>query len=162
MSLQVFYPQMSNISKGFAAVLSIFSFFCLMSKLDSIVHGTLYHYGLRFSFEWANEYWVTYTAIFIAFSLIIGLFYWLGSNRTVDDLKISIALVATVNILMMGGLADIIFFIFWGGGLPPNDITWWWVPWNSLFGVWNSSMQIIFVIAALSITTFLWIRMIEK
>jgi hypothetical protein len=27
--------------------------------LDNIVHGTLYYYGLQFSYEWANPYWMT-------------------------------------------------------------------------------------------------------
>jgi hypothetical protein len=28
-----------------------------VSMLDKIVHGTLYDYGLQFSYEWANPYW---------------------------------------------------------------------------------------------------------
>jgi len=28
-----------------------------LTLLDNIVHGTLYNYGLQFSYEWANPYW---------------------------------------------------------------------------------------------------------
>ena len=52
--------------------------------------------------------------------------YWLGSNRTLKDLKISLGLFATVNILMIGGLQDLMFFTFWTNGLPPDNVVWWW------------------------------------
>ena len=29
----------------------------LLSKIDGIVHGELYNYGLQFSFAWASPYW---------------------------------------------------------------------------------------------------------
>jgi len=128
-----------------------------MSRIDFIVHGTLYRYGLRFSYEWANEYWFTYSATFIAFSGIIGLMYWLGSSKTVKDLKISVGLVVTVNILMIGGLQDVLFYVLWCGGLPANDVVWWWIPWSHFFGTWNSLMQIILTSFTFSTTAFLWI-----
>lgn len=28
-------------------------------RLDNIVHGTLYNYGLQFNYEWASPYWMT-------------------------------------------------------------------------------------------------------
>jgi len=31
--------------------------YCL-TLLDNIVHGTLYNYGLQFSYDWANPYWM--------------------------------------------------------------------------------------------------------
>ncbi|MFQ6068628.1 MAG: hypothetical protein ACE5KD_03695 [Candidatus Bathyarchaeia archaeon] len=153
---------MPSALKGFAVALSIFTFFCLMSRIDFIVHGTLYRHGLQFSYEWANEYWAIYTAIFVVFSVIIGVIYWLGSNKSVEDLKFSIALIATVNILMIGGLQDIMVYVFWAGGLPPNNVVWWWVPWNYLLGTWNSFMQIILATLTVFLTVFLWIRMLRK
>ncbi|MCK4482489.1 hypothetical protein KAU55_04635 [Candidatus Bathyarchaeota archaeon] len=153
---------MSNALKGLAIALSILSFFCLMSRIDFIVHETLYHYGLQFSYKWANEYWEAYTATFIAFSVIIGIVYWFGSNKTVKDLRISLGLVVTVNILMIGGLQDIMFYVFWNGGLPPNDVIWWWVPWSHLLGMWNSSMQIVFTAFTLLVTVFLWTKLFGK
>jgi hypothetical protein len=133
-----------------------------MSKIDFIVHETLYHHGLQFSYEWAIDYWVVYNVTFVAFSIIISLMYWLGSTKTVRDLKFSLALLATVNILMIGGLQDIMFYVFWAGGLPPNDVVWWWTPWSYLLGTWTSLTQIIFTTLTLFTTIFLWIHMIAK
>lgn len=142
--------------------LSVLSFFCLMSRIDFIVHRTLYHYGLKFSYEWANEYWITYTATFILFSVVMGLMYWLSSNKTAKDLKISFGLIVTINLLMIGGLQDVMFYVLWAGGLPPNNVTWWWVPWARLFGIWNSLTQVILTVFASSITAFLWINIFRK
>ncbi len=152
---------MPNTLKGFAVAVSIFSFFCLMSRIDFIVNNILYGYGLQFSYVWANEYWTTYTCTFIAFSLAIGLVFWLSSGKTIRDLEISIGLIATVNLLMIGGLADIMFYIFWSGGLPPNGVNWWWISWSHVFGIWTSSMQIHLFIMVLSIVLVLWTRIIR-
>src|SRR5512139_2328853 len=41
----------------------------LMLKIDSIVHVTLYDYGLQFSTEWANPYWVAARIIYVLLTL---------------------------------------------------------------------------------------------
>jgi hypothetical protein len=153
---------MPSVPKSISIAASIFAFFGLMSRMDSIVHGTLYRYGLQFSYEWANEYWATYGAIFMVFSTAIGLMYWLSSSKSGRDLRFSLGLVITVNILWIGGLADIMFYVFWGGGLPSNDINWWWIPWSHVFGTWTSSMQILTLILALGFTAFSWILILKK
>jgi hypothetical protein len=142
--------------------ISLFSFFCLMSKIDYIVHGTLYQYGLQFSFEWAIDYWIVYTVAFVAFSITVSLMYWLGSKKTTRDLKFSIALLVTVNILMISGLQDIMFYILWAGGLPPNNIIWWWIPWYNIVGTWTTSMQILSTSIGIATTILLWILLIHK
>ena len=38
---------------------TIVSVFYSLTLLDNIVHGSLYHYGLQFSYDWANPYWMT-------------------------------------------------------------------------------------------------------
>jgi len=88
--------------------------------------------------------------------------YWLGSNKTAKDLKFSFGLATTVILLLIGGLQDVMFFVFWDGGLPPNDVIWWWVPWQHLFGTWTSLMQLAFSIATLSIIVLLWARILGK
>ena len=113
---------MSRILKSTALGFLIFLFFCLMSGIDFIVHGILYNYGLHFSYEWALGYWVTYNLSFVAFSIAVSFSYWAGSSKTVKDLKLSIALIITVNALFLGCLQDIMFFVFWTGGFPPNNI----------------------------------------
>jgi hypothetical protein len=50
-------------------VLSIF----LFTRLDNIVRGDLYGYGLRFSYEWANQYW-NYMRLILGFlGIAIGM-----------------------------------------------------------------------------------------
>ena len=39
-------------------ILVVFSFF-FYERIDNIVHGELYSYGLIFSYDWANPYWAT-------------------------------------------------------------------------------------------------------
>jgi len=152
---------MRPIFKGVGVTLSIFLYFCLLSRIDFIVHRDLYHYGLRFSYEWANGYWITYFAAYAYFSIVIGFVYWLASNRTRNDLKISLGLIATVNLLLIGGLADIMFFSLWAGGLPPDSFMWWWLPWYQIFGVWTSSMQIALMALMSLVTVLMWIRIMS-
>ena len=129
--------------------------------MDFIVHGSLYHYGLQFSYEWANQYWITYFAAYAYFSIVIGFIYWLASNKTRKDLKVSIGLAATVTLLQIGGLADILFFTLWAGGLPPNNVAWWWMPWFKIFGVWTSSMQIVLMVLMSLAVVLMWTRILS-
>ena len=153
---------MRTFLKGFGVALSIFLYFCLLSRIDFIVHQDLYNYGLQFSYKWANEYWITYFASYAYFSIVIGFIYWLASNRTRNDLKISVGLIATVTLLQIGGLADIIFFSLWAGGLPPDSVTWWWMPWYPVFGVWTSSMQIVLMAFMSLIVAFMWTKILSS
>ena len=149
---------MKPVYKGLGVALSILLYFCLLSRLDFIVHQDLYRYGLQFSYEWANDYWITYFASYAYFSIVLGFIYWLASNRTRNDLKVSVGLAATVILLQIGGLADIIFFSLWAGGLPPDSVTWWWMPWYQIFGVWTSSMQIVLMAFMSLIVASMWIK----
>jgi hypothetical protein len=38
---------------------TVVSVFYSLTLLDNIVHGSLYNYGLTFSYDWANPYWMT-------------------------------------------------------------------------------------------------------
>jgi len=152
---------MKAVFKGLGVALSILLYFCLLSRIDFIVHRDLYRYGLQFSYEWANEYWITYFSSYAYFSIVIGFIYWLASKKTRNDLKVSAGLVVTVNLLQIGGLADIIFFSLWAGGLPPKSIMWWWTPWYQIFGVWTSSMQIIFMAFMSLVVASMWIKILD-
>lgn len=50
-----------------SVVSAVLAGLCLLA-IDSMIHGTLYHYGLQFSAEWANTYWLISR---IAFSLLV-------------------------------------------------------------------------------------------
>jgi hypothetical protein len=149
-------------SKCFIISILVFSFFCLMSRIDFIVHGVLYSYNLRFSYEWANEYWIIYGSLFVLFSVVMALMYWWSSNKTSRDAKISMGLFATINLLVIGGLEDLMLYVFWANGLPPNNVVWWWIPLCGLLGTWNSSMQVAFFALSCSILVSLWFYVLRK
>jgi hypothetical protein len=46
-----------------AAIMDAFSLF-LFTRIDAVVHGDLYKYGLQFNYAWADQYW-TYSYPFI-------------------------------------------------------------------------------------------------
>jgi hypothetical protein len=67
------------------AVSSLISMISLL-RIDSIVHGLLYGYGLRFSYQWAVPYWTMTTLIFGMgwFNIIVAIafeFYLLVYGR---------------------------------------------------------------------------------
>lgn len=41
----------------------------LLNKLDGVVHGDLYNYGLQFSLSWATPYWAFLRLIYICLAL---------------------------------------------------------------------------------------------
>ena len=51
------------------AVLIIF----LMTRIDSIVHGQLYGYGLQFSPNWADPYWASVNLIYVFMAMPVAL-----------------------------------------------------------------------------------------
>jgi len=55
---------------AFSSLLSMFA----LTRIDSVVHGDLYRYGLRFSYGWAMPYWTMTTLIFTLgwFNIIIA------------------------------------------------------------------------------------------
>lgn len=50
----------------------------LLGRVDWIVHHELYNYGLRFSFEWAMEYWAALRMIyvFLAAPILLSVAYF--------------------------------------------------------------------------------------
>jgi len=41
-----------------------------LTLLDNMVHRTLYNYGLQFSYDWANPYWMTLRCIQVSMGLV--------------------------------------------------------------------------------------------
>jgi hypothetical protein len=152
----------SRFKKALSLALLILLFFCLMSRIDYVVNADLYNYGLSFSYDWARGYWVTYSAVFVVFAVAVSCAYWFGSVKTRRDAKISISILATIVLLMVGGLQDVMFFVFWGGGLPATDVVWWWSPWISLVGTWNSVIQIGFMALMSCASSLTWILAVNK
>lgn len=73
------------------------------TRLDQIVHGDLYFYGLQFSYAWANQYW-TYARLLLGF---IGLVIMLNSGLIGYSFKPSAINVTlsklTKGLLLTGG-----------------------------------------------------------
>jgi len=128
-----------------------------MSGLDFVVHRVLYGYGLVFSFDWAVFYWRVFGGVFFVFGVVVGFVYWLGSGRSWRDFKVSICLVLSVCLLFLGGLVDVLWFVFWGGGLPGGDVVWWWMPWCGLFGFWNSFLQLVLLGVVFVVVVLFWV-----
>jgi len=42
-----------------------------LNMIDTIVHGTLYSYGLQFSYDWASPYWTLLRIIQVLLSIVI-------------------------------------------------------------------------------------------
>ena len=127
-----------------------------MGRLDFIVNSNLYKFGLVFSYDWANSYWLAYDLTFFVFSVMVAYIYWFGCPKQTCDKKIVVALLVTINALALGGLEDILYFVLWGGGLPAGGVVWWWSMWKGFFGTWNSIMQVELTLgtAALSVVTW--------
>lgn len=49
-------------------VSSVFVVF-LLSKIDAIVHGTLYNFGLRFDLSWAGPYWAFARLLYVCLAV---------------------------------------------------------------------------------------------
>jgi hypothetical protein len=131
-------------------------FFVVMSRIDYIVNSTLYNYGLKFSYDWANMYWFAYQAAFWVFSAMVALVYWSGSRKTGFDKKVTAALFISIDLLALGGLQDILFYVLWGGGLPANSVVWTWVVWEKVFGFWNSMVQVITTGGSVGVSFLTW------
>ena len=45
----------------------------LVLEIDQMIHGTLYNYGLFFSYEWAQKYWLFFriTVLLIVIAIVI-------------------------------------------------------------------------------------------
>jgi hypothetical protein len=148
--------------KGLLLCFLVFSFFVFMSGLDFVVHRVLYGYGLRFSYDWAVNYWVVYGCVFLVFSVVVGFVYWLGSAKSRRNAKVGLGLSLSIFLLSLGGLQDVVWFVFWGGGLPQDGVVWWWMPWCGLFGCWNSGMQLCLLVFVFGVVGGFWIWILDS
>jgi hypothetical protein len=95
--------------------------------------------------------------VFFVFGGVAGFVYWLGSNRSRRDVGISLGLFLSVCLLLFGGLADVLWFVFWGGGLPGDDVVWWWSPWYRIFGYWNDYCQLVLLFGVFMVVVLFWV-----
>lgn len=74
---------------------SYITMFFLLLQMDSIVHNTLYDYGLQFSYNWANPYWGLLRLLFLWMTVplavtvsIIAYSYWTGRGLPSEKTRI--------------------------------------------------------------------------
>jgi hypothetical protein len=119
-------------------------------------------YGLVFSYDWANTYWLTYSLVFFAFAVSMAFSYYMGSQKTLQSKKIALAIFASINVLALCGFQDMLFFVLWSGSLPPGTLVWWWSMWAPVFGTWNSQMQIVLTSLGFGLITATWMITLKK
>jgi len=73
------------IFMALASVISMIAAF----RLDLIVHGDLYNYGLQFSEAWANPYWIAIRLILAmcCFSVTASVAFQIYKFKVLKDLK---------------------------------------------------------------------------
>ena len=113
----------SKATLALLASLSILevSFFLFISKIDGIVSGDLYNYGLQYSYEWAGQYWnavssFQFATLVSTILIIIALSSFLAyRNKRSSVLKkvcyLTIAFVIILNIFNIYFLENIDYII---------------------------------------------------
>lgn len=149
--------RIKSFFKGIVFSLFVLLFFVFASGLDFVVNSVLYDFGLEFSFSWALQYWFFYNGILFCFGFVISLAYWFGSDKTAKNFRVALALFLSIVLLVLGGLPDVLFFVFWGGGLPDGGVEWWWIPWYGLLGFWNSYSQLVLLSVTFVVVILLWV-----
>lgn len=135
----------------FIAVLQFF-LFCLTS-IDYIVNFTLYRFGLRFDYEWANIYWTLLGLIWISVALLATSAYFIDRLENVSATQkkriyLKGGLIgATVLAEHYGGFLDTLFFGIlkilghpWSYAWFEN---WWWHPYSKIFGFYAMPQNIV-------------------
>lgn len=109
-------------------LLLVLAFFSAMSALDSVVHGTLYEYGLTFSYSWAYPYWTCYIIVYLLFIYTLKSYF--------------------AFLLWLGNFQDILTFAFWQRNLSLSP--WWWHPFYWLGVPWNLGFQVAMLLLVLT------------
>ena len=141
-------------------VFFIILFYIFISGIDFIVHGVLYSYGLTFSYEWAMPYWILLAIVIFVFAIATGIAYWSGSDKSGIDKIEAICIISSISLLNIGGLLDILVYIFWQRMIPPNNLVWWWSPWYYVFGFWDFGLQLLFFTTICIIILLIWVPVI--
>lgn len=102
MILQIPFKPKIILALLVAVVLMVVSSFFFFEKMESIVHGDLYYYGLIFSYEWVNSYWANshmymysleLATILFGISIVFFLFHMRNRKDTLSSYICSLLLV---------------------------------------------------------------------
>lgn len=129
----------------------------IITGIDFIMHEVLYHYGLKFSYNWAYPYWLLLGSLFWIIALIGVSGYYIDRHK--QNRAKAIGLFSTFLIQYHFGMLDTVFFIIerLRRGTWINLFTnWWWHPFSSWFGHWDLNMNIALNIIGLIILLIIW------
>lgn len=112
-------------------------YICL-TAIDFIVHNILYDFGLRFSYEWADPYWVALAMSFFVIAGLVTVVYWISDTPKKSTATL---LFFTVFGTYVAGLLDVLFWVLFDRSIPSGVL--WWSPWHRIFGInWMAQHQL--------------------
>lgn len=140
-------------------VILIQMFLFFMTSIDYIVHHVLYKYGLIFSYNWANTYWILLFLTFQSVALLAAVTYWL--NREHPRKLTVFAIWMTITAEHLGCFLDTLWFIIQyiiTGSFIGWTTNWWWMFQSRIIGFWNLQINIIYNIIWLVPLIYVWYR----
>jgi hypothetical protein len=150
------YVERRNLIIWFSIIAVLY---VVLTKIDLIVHYDLYQYGLVFSIEWAQPYWICLTACFWGLAALSVASYWLESRN--KNKALAALVVATILLPYYFGFEDVLWFI-WRGGFPAENVEWTWYWLNGVFGVWTTQKHLIFASVGLALLVGIWVLVLAK
>ena len=137
----------------------VFLFYLVLTKIDLIMHYDLYRFGLRFSYEWAQPYWLCLTLSFWGLAALAVSSYWLESRNKNRYLMVLTAL--TVLLPYHFGFEDVLWFV-WRGQFPVEGVVWDWYWLNAYFAPWTTSKHIMYSTFGIVLLIACWVLFLAK
>jgi hypothetical protein len=106
-----------------------------------LVNGTLYRYGLKFSWEWYLEYGLLYAML------------WQLTLITLTVYTRNLRLFAVLEAFVLSAGQDLIFYLVWVGKFPSTQ--WTWMPFYQWLGYWTTLSQIVLTVLSVVAVSFL-------
>lgn len=142
----------------FGITLGIFVLLNFLARFNFTFIYTFSWGNLQLIYKWLKEYIVFFLIVLFWSAVFSGILYFAASKRVKKNFWISLGLVNTVALLILGGLEDILYFLLWSRGLPSNNYDWSWMIWYKIFGTWRTPHQIILLASTIILLILMWIK----
>jgi len=121
----------STVNRSFVVSLVFFVFFVLLfTRIDYLVNGDFYEFGLQFSWDWYIIWGILYALLYQSTIVLLHLFH--------RDWRFTIICESFV----LSATQDLIFYLVWAPSFPQGQ--WVWMPYYLWFGFWTTLNQILF------------------
>lgn len=87
-----------------------------------------------------------YSFWFNSVMVMFGLVLAIALGVVYESVTMTVTIIASTAILIIGSFEDIMYFLLGQGYLPANNVSWNWMFEFRLFGVWNTSLQIFWTV----------------